>query len=86
MFIDQLVSIDNNAVKQVSTSKSFGIVIDQNIMWHGQIDKITQKIASGIVAIERIKLHRLWYICNALIQRNQISSSYDGDAGCLLQR
>ena len=40
-------------VKQVSTTKSFGIVIDQNLMWHGQIDKITQKIASGIGAMHR---------------------------------
>ena len=43
-------------VKQVSTTKSFGIVIDQNLMWHGQIDKITQKIASGIGAMHRTNL------------------------------
>ena len=43
-------------------------------MWHSQIDKITQKIASGIGAIERIRPFfppaTLRYICNALVQRH----------------
>ena len=42
-------------MKQVSTTKSLGIPIDENLMWHNQIDKIAQKIASGIGAIERIE-------------------------------
>ena len=43
-------------------------------MWHSQIDKITQKIASDIGAIERIRPFRppatLLYTCNALVQRH----------------
>ena len=42
-------------MKQVSTTKSLGIPIHDNLMWHSQIEKITQKIASGIGAIERIR-------------------------------
>ena len=41
-------------------------------MWHSQIDKITQKIASGIGAIERIGPFlppaTQGSICNALVQ------------------
>ena len=43
-------------------------------MWHNQIDKITQMIASGIGAIERTRPFRLpatlRSICNALVQRH----------------
>ena len=48
------------------------MLIDGNLEWHSQIDKITQKIASGIGAIEQIRpfsqLGTLRYICNALVQ------------------
>ena len=48
------------------------MLIDGNLVWHSQIDKITQKIASGIGAIEQIrpfaKPGTLRYICNALVQ------------------
>ena len=42
-------------------------------MWHSQIDKITQKIAYGIGAMERIRPFlppaTIRSICNALVQR-----------------
>ena len=48
------------------------MLIDGNLVWHSQIDKITQKIASGIGAIEQIRPFAqpgtLRYICNALVQ------------------
>ena len=49
------LSIDNVPIKQVCTAKSLGILIDGNLTWHSHIDKLTQKIASGIVAIKRIR-------------------------------
>ena len=67
-------SIDNVPIKQASTTKSLGILIDDNMAcaWHSHIDKLSKKIASGIGAIKRIKplvapdiLH---YIYNALVQ------------------
>ena len=48
------------------------MLIDGNLVWHSQIDKITQTIASGIGAIEQIRPFAqpgtLRYICNALVQ------------------
>ena len=66
------LSIDNVPIKQVSTTKSLGIVIDDNMAWHSHVHKLSKKIASGIGAIKRIRplvapdiLH---YIYNALVQ------------------
>ena len=113
------LSIDNVSIKQVSTTKSLGILIDDNMAWHSHIDKLSKKIASGIGAIKRIKPfvspEILHYIYNALVQphfdycsivwgncgktlseklqklqnraaRILTSSSYDADAGYLLQQ
>ena len=52
------LSIDNVPIKHVSTTKSLGILIDDNMAWHGHIDKLSKTIASGIGnigAIERMK-------------------------------
>ena len=66
------LSIDNVPIKQVSTTKSLGILIDDNMAWHSHIDKLSKKIASGIGAIKRIKPfvspEILHYIYNALVQ------------------
>ena len=43
--------IDKVPIKQVSTSKSLAILIDDNIAWHSHIDKLSKKIASIIGAI-----------------------------------
>ena len=66
------LSIDNVPMKQVSTTKSLVILIDENMAWHSHIDKLSKKIASGIGSIERIKpfvspeiLHCIY---NALVQ------------------
>ena len=66
------LSIDNVPIKQVSTSESLGILIDDNMAWHSHIDKLSKKIASGIGAMKRIKPfvspEILHYIYNALVQ------------------
>ena len=66
------LSIDNIPIKQVSTTKSLGILIDNNMAWHSHIDKLSKKIASGIGAIKRIRPfvspEILHYIYNALVQ------------------
>ena len=46
------LSVDNVPIKQVSTTKSLGILIDDNMAWHSHIDKLSKKIASGIGAIK----------------------------------
>jgi len=66
------LSIDKVSIKQVSTAKSLGILIDDNIAWHNHIEKLSKNIASGIGAIKRINSfvsqEILHYICNALVQ------------------
>ena len=66
------LSIDNVAIEHVSSVKSLGIFIDENLRWQTHIDKLSKKVASGIGAIKRIRpfvrppiLH---YIYNALIR------------------
>ena len=114
------LSIDNVPIKQVFTTKSLGILIDDNMAWHSHIGKLSKKIASSIGAIKRIKPfvspEILHYIYNALVQphfdycsivwgncgktlseklqklQNRAariltsSSTYDDDAGYLLQQ
>ena len=36
------LSIDNIPIKQVSTTKSLGILIDNNMAWHSHIDKLSK--------------------------------------------
>ena len=64
--------IDNIPIKQVSTTKSLGILSDNNMAWHSHIDKLSKKIAAGIGAIKRIRPlvspEIQHYIYNALIQ------------------
>lgn len=65
-------SIDNVPIKQVSTTKSLGILIDDNMASHSHIDKLCKKIASGIGTIKRVRPlvapEMLHYIYNALVQ------------------
>ena len=45
--------IDGDIIKQVSSVKSLGVHIDENLSWNMHIEKIAKKIASGIAAIKR---------------------------------
>ena len=49
------LSIDNVAIEKVTSVKSLGISIDENLRWQTLIDKLSKKIASGIGAIKRFK-------------------------------
>ena len=48
------ITIDNVQIRQVATAKSLGVTIDRDD-WGSHIDKLTKKIAPGIVAIKRIR-------------------------------
>jgi len=39
----------------VSTTKSLGRLIDSNLTWGNNIDKLAKKIASGIAAVKRVR-------------------------------
>ena len=66
------LSIDNVPLEQVSSVKSFGVYIDENLTWHFHIDKLCKMIASAIGAIKRVKpfvpLSTLRCIYNSLVQ------------------
>ena len=49
------IKINQIPVEQVSTTKSLGVHIDQNLNWEFQIKEISKKIASGVSAIKRIR-------------------------------
>ena len=48
-------SINDHPVKQVSSTKSLGVHIDQNMNWECHIQNICKKIASALGAIKRIR-------------------------------
>ena len=66
------LSINNESINRVSSVKSLGVFIDENLTWQTHIDKLSKKIASGIGAIKRIRPFvppdTLLYIYSALIQ------------------
>ena len=49
------LSIDNVPIEKVSSVKSHGIYVDENLTWHFHVDKLCKKIASAIGAIKRVK-------------------------------
>ena len=49
------LSIDNVPIEKVTSVKSLGIFIDENLRWQTHIDTLSKKIASGIGAIKRIR-------------------------------
>ncbi|XP_068720798.1 uncharacterized protein [Montipora capricornis] len=59
-------------IKQVSSVKSLGVHIDENLSWNIHIGKIAKKIASGIEAIKRcrpfVNRTTLESVFNALVQ------------------
>jgi len=49
------LTINENAVKQVTSAKSLEVYVDQNINWECHIENISKKIACAIGAIKRIR-------------------------------
>ena len=48
-------SINDHLVKQVSSTESLGVHIDQNMNWECHKQNICKKIASALCAIKRIR-------------------------------
>ena len=49
------LSIENVPIEQVSSEKSLGIYIDENLTRHSRTDKLCKKIASAIGTIKLVK-------------------------------
>ena len=47
--------LDSFPIKQVSTTKSVGVLVDKHLFWNAHITSISRKIASGIGAIKRCR-------------------------------
>ena len=67
------LSIDNVPIEHVSSVESLGIFIYENLPWQTNIDKLSKKVASGLLgAIKRFRPFvppsTLHYVYNALIQ------------------
>ena len=64
--------LDSFPIKQVSTTKSVGVLVDKHLSWNAHIASILKKIASGIGAIKRcspfVPIETLKYAYNATIQ------------------
>ena len=66
------LTINENAIEQVTSAKSLGVYVDQNINWECHIENISKKIACAISAIKRIRhltpFNILIKVYNSLIQ------------------
>ena len=66
------LSIDDKSIKHVSSTKSLGVHIDENLSWNVHIETIPKKIASGLGALKRctrfVPQSTLHSVFNALIQ------------------
>ena len=64
--------IDNFPIEQVSSTKSLGVHIDENLSWNTHIDCVCKKISSALGLIKRIRnfvpLHTLLNIFNGLVK------------------
>ena len=64
--------IGGDIIKQVSSVKSRGVHVDENLSWNMHIEKVAKKIASGIGAIKRcrpfVNRTTLESVFNALVQ------------------
>ena len=52
---DRELSIENVPLEEVTSVKSLGIFIDENLQWQIKRSSINKKIASGIGAIKKIR-------------------------------
>ena len=49
------LEIGGREVKQVSSTKSLGVIIDENLCWNEQVDGISTKVSKAIGMIRRAK-------------------------------
>jgi hypothetical protein len=49
------ITVDNNTLEQVEKEKLLGIVVDENLDWKAQVDKVYKKISSALALFRRIK-------------------------------
>ena len=74
------LTINENAIEQVTSAKSLGVYVDQNINWECHIENISKKIACAI--------KRIWHLTpfNILIKvyNSLIQPQFGGGSGKLV--
>jgi len=55
MTVSPMLAINDFQFNQVSSAKSLGVTIDDNLDWGRRIKDIIKKVSSGIGAIKRVK-------------------------------
>ena len=46
--------IGNKELKKVTHSKTFGVVVDENLTWFEHVELISKKVTSGLDVIKRV--------------------------------
>ena len=49
------VSVGSEEIKRVKTTKSLGVIIDRNLFWKQQIDRVSTKVSKAIWTLKRAK-------------------------------
>lgn len=66
------LSIDDKSIKRISSTKSLGVHIDENLPWDVHIETIGKKIQSGLLSLKRcrrfVPQSTLHSVSNASIQ------------------
>ena len=55
MTVSPMFAINDFPVTKVSTAKSLGVTIHDNLDWGSHIENIIKKVSSGIGAIKRVR-------------------------------
>ena len=53
--VEKSLQLANHRLKCVTGVKFLGVIIDENISWEPQINKLKKKLISSIIVIKRIK-------------------------------
>ena len=49
------VTVDSEPVRQVTSTKTLGLTLDENLTWKNHIEVISKKVSSGIGALKRVR-------------------------------
>ena len=49
------VTVDSEPVRQVNSTKTLGLTLDENLTWKNKIEVISKKVSSGIRALKRVR-------------------------------
>ena len=55
MTVSPTFAINDILVTKVSTAKSLGVIIDDNLDWGSHVENIIKKVSSGIGDIKRVR-------------------------------